>query len=252
MSYFRELPNISAVSLLRGRQRSDERVLVKNIYKRARLRADIDFAVTAFEFRMIKENERPDTIASSIYDDPELDWVILITNNIINIRDQWPLSNNDLHAYMLDKYGSEAALLEPHHYETREIRDKFNRTVLDKGRQVDEDFTFTYVTLDGSTVTTDKTNYDMIQTEKDEGGNFVYDEAYRKSWILISEKAAGPVSNFKYETLLNDGKRLIRTLKPEFVAGFVADMRNIMKYETSSQYINRTTKASYNPRESGV
>ncbi len=246
MSYFRELPNISAVSLLRGRQRSDERVLVKNIYKRARLRGDIDFAVTAFEFRMIKENERPDTIASAIYDDPELDWVILITNNIINIRDQWPLSNNDLHAYMLDKYGSEAALLEPHHYETREIRDKFNRTVLDKGRQVDEDYTFTYVTLDGSTVTTDKTTYDSIQADTD------YDDAYKKSWILIAEKAAGPVSNFKYETLQNDSKRLIRILKPEFVAGFVADMRNIMKYETSSQYINRTTKASYNPRESGV
>ena len=246
MSYFRELPNISAVSLLRGRQRSDERVLVKNIYKRARLRTDVDFAVTAFEFRMVKENERPDTIASAIYDDPELDWVILITNNIINIRDQWPLSNNDLHSYMLDKYGSEAALLEPHHYETREIRDKFNRTVLDKGRQVDEDFTFTYVTLDGSTVTTDKTTYDSVQADDS------YDDAYKKTWILISEKAAGPVSNFKYETLQNDGKRFIRILKPEFVAGFVADMRNIMKYETSSQYINRTTKAGYNPRETGV
>ena len=55
MSYFRELPNISAVSLLAGRQRSDERVLVKNIFKRAKLRTDIDYAVTAFEFRMIKD-----------------------------------------------------------------------------------------------------------------------------------------------------------------------------------------------------
>ncbi len=252
MSYFRELPDISAVSLLPGRQRSDERVLVKNIYKRAKLRTDIDYAVTAFEFRMIKEGDRPDTLAAEIYDDPELDWVILITNNIINIRNEWPLTNNELHNYMLDKYGSEAGILEPHHYETREIRDKFNRTVLDRGREVDEDFTFTYVALDGLNVTTDKTNYDNIQTEKDENGDYVYDEAYRKSWVLIADKAAGPISNFLYETRKNDAKRLIRILKPEFVAGFVADMRNIMKYETSSQYINRTTKASYNPRESGV
>ena len=147
---------------------------------------------------------------------------------------------------MLDKYGSEAALLEPHHYETKEIRDKFNRTVLDSGRQVDEDFTFTFVTLDGSTVTTDKTMYDGIQSDSE------YDDAYKKTWILLSEKAAGPVSNFRYETKRNDAKRIIRILKPEFVGGFVADMRNIMKYETSSQYINRTTKAAYNPRESGV
>ena len=246
MSYFRELPDISAVSLLPGRQRSDERVLVKNIYKRAKLRTDIDYAVTAFDFRLVKEGDRPDTIAAELYNDPELDWVILTTNNITNIRDQWPLSSNDLHSYMLDKYGSEAALLEPHHYETKEIRDKFNRTILDSGRQVDEDFTFSFVTLDGSTVTTDKTMYDGIQSDSE------YDDAYKKTWILLSEKAAGPVSNFRYETKRNDAKRIIRILKPEFVGGFVADMRNIMKYETSSQYINRTTKAAYNPRESGV
>ena len=246
MSYFRELPNISAVSLLPGRKRSDERVLVKNIFKRAKLRTDIDFAITAFDFRMIKEGDRPDTIAAVVYDDPELDWVILTTNNIINMRDQWPLSNNDLHSYMLNKYGSEAALMEPHHYETREIRDSFNRTVLDEGREVDEDYTFTYVTLNGSTVTTDKSTYDSIQADPD------YDDAYKKTWILLADKAAGPVSNFKYETLQNDRKRIIRILKPEFVGGFVSDMRNIMKYETSSQYINRTTKAAYNPRESGV
>ena len=246
MSYFKELPDISAVSLLPGRQRSDERVLVKNIFKRPKLRTDIDYAITAFDFRMIKEGDRPDTIAAAIYDDPELDWVVLITNNILNIRDQWPLSNNDLHKYMLDKYGSEEAILEPHHYETNEIRDRFNRTVLDAGRQVDEDYTFTYVNLDGNTITTDKTKYDSIQTDP------AYTDAYKKTWVLLSSKAAGPVSNFRYETLRNDAKRLIRILKPEFLGGFIADMRNIMKYETSSQYINRTTKAAYNPRESGV
>jgi len=246
MSYFRELPNISAVSLLAGRQRSDERVLVKNIFRRAKLRTDIDYAVTAFDFRMIKEGDRPDTIAAELYDDPELDWVILITNNIINIRDQWPLSNNDLHSYMLDKYGSEAALLEPHHYETKEIRDKFNRTVLDKGLQVDEDYAFTYVTLDGLNVTTDKIKYDSIQADDD------YSDAYKRTWVLLSDSASGPVSNFKFETQKNDAKRIIRILKPEFLSGFVADMRNIMKYETSSQYINRTTKAAYNPRDFGV
>ncbi len=246
MSYFRELPNISAVSLLPGRQRSDERVLVKNIYKRAKLRTDIDYAITAFDFRMIKEGDRPDTLAASIYGDPELDWVILITNNIINIRDQWPLSNNDLHNYMLDKYGSEAALLEPHHYETREIRDAFNRTVLQPGLEVDSDFTFTYATLQGNTVTTDKASYDAIQASTE------FDEAYKKTFVLLSTSAAGPVSNFKFETQQNDAKRLIRILKPDFLGGFISDMRNIMKYETSSQYINRTTKAGYNPRESGV
>ena len=220
MGYFRELPNISAVSLLPGRTRSDERVTVKNIFKRAKLRTDVDSAITAFDFRVIKENERPDTIANIVYGDPELDYIILITNNIIDVRSQWPLSNRDLYNYMLDKYGSDAALQEVHHYETIEVRDDNNRTVLEGGLIVDEDFTFEYTSLDGK----------LIQVTN----------------------PTGPVTNFTYETLQNDAKRVIRILKVEFVGAFVSDMRKMMKYETSSQYINRTTKAAYNPREFGV
>ena len=220
MSYFRELPNISAVSLLPGRTRSDERVTVKNIFKRAKLRTDVDSAITAFDFRVIKENERPDTIANNVYGDPELDYIILITNNIIDVRSQWPLSNRDLYNYMLDKYGSDAALQEVHHYETIEVRDDNNRTVLEGGLIVDEDFTFEYTSLDGR----------LIQVTN----------------------PTGPVTNFTYETLQNDAKRIIRILKVEFVGAFISDMRKMMKYETSSQYINRTTKAAYNPREFGV
>ena len=220
MGYFRELPNISAVSLLPGRTRSDERVIVKNIFKRAKLRTDVDAAISAYDFRVIKENERPDTIANNVYGDPELDYIILITNNIIDVRSQWPLSNRDLYNYMLDKYGSDAALQEVHHYETIEVRDDNNRTVLEGGLIVDEDFTFEYTSLDGK----------LIQVTN----------------------PTGPVTNFTYETLQNDAKRVIRILKVEFVGAFVSDMRKMMKYETSSQYINRTTKAAYNPREFGV
>ena len=219
MSYFRELPNISAVSQLPGRARNDERVLIKNLFKRVKLRTDIDKAITAYDFRVIKEGERPDIIANKVYDDPELDWVILVTNNITNIRDQWPLSNNDLHNYMIEKYGSEAALSDIHHYETIELRDEFNRTVLEPGLEVDADFTFTYTPLNGTQQT-------------------------------IS--AAGPVSNYTYETLENEAKRVIRILKPEFLGALLSDMRSIMKYNTSSQFLDRSTKVTYNPRESGV
>tara|TARA_R100000005_G_C4964609_1_gene179917 strand:- start:9 stop:671 length:663 start_codon:yes stop_codon:yes gene_type:complete len=220
MGYFRELPNVSAVSLLPGRTRNDQRVLVKNIFKRAKLRSDIDIATTAFDFRVIKEGQRPDTLAQDLYNDPELDWVILITNNIINVRNEWPLSNRDLHNYMLEKYGSEEALYQVHHYETFEVRDEQNRTVLESGLEVDEDFTLTYTSLGGQRV--------------------------------VVNNASGPVNNLDYENKVNDAKRIIRVLKPQFLSGFISDMRKMMKYETSSQYVDRTTKASYNPREFGV
>ena len=88
MSYFRELPNISAVSLLPSASRNDERMLVKNIYKRAKLRGDLDNIILAFDYRTIPDGYRPDNVANEIYEDPELDWVVLIVNNITNVRDQ--------------------------------------------------------------------------------------------------------------------------------------------------------------------
>ena len=127
MTYFRELPNISYVSLLPKQNRGDERIEVKNLFKRAKLRTDIDQSITAFDFYQIQDNERPDILAQRIYDDPELDWVILVTNNITSIRNQWPLSNNDLYTYCLDKYGSDANMMATHHFETQETKDKHGR-----------------------------------------------------------------------------------------------------------------------------
>lgn len=219
MAYFNELPNISTISLLKDKSRSDERILVKNIFRRAKLRTDVDRAITAYDFYVIKEGERPDILANKFYDDPELDWVILIVNNITSIRDEWPLSNNDLNTHMIDKYGSESALAEVHHYETREIRDQYNRTVLESGLEVDQNFVFSYTPIGG---------------------------------VTQDISAAGPVSNYEYERTVNDAKRIIRILKEEYVSALVSDMRSMMKYESSSQYLDRTTKETYNPKDFGI
>ena len=219
MSYFEELPNISYVSLLPNQNRSDERIQVKNIFKRAKLRTDIDQSVTAFDYYLIQDNERPDIIAERIYDSPELDWVILVTNNITSIRNQWPLSNNELNTYCLEKYVNDAGIMATHHYETKEIKDKYGRVVLEGKLIVDQNITFTYAKDDYSTST---------------------------------ETPAQSVSNYTYEQRLNEEKRKIRVLKPALLPAFITDFRNIMKYDKSSSYLSNSLISSYNPRESGV
>ena len=218
MAYFEELPDISYVSLLPKTGNNDERINVKNIFKRAKLRTDVDQAITGFEYYQIPENTRPDVVAQNIYGDPELDWVILIANNIMNVIDEWPLSNNDLYDYMLEKYGSVEKLNEINHWETTEIRDDFSRILLRSGLEVDKDFTFTY-SISNTTYTVNPTT---------------------------------AVTNEDYEIRKNESKRTIKLLKPQYLSTFIKDMRNIMKYQTSSQYINRTTKAAYNPNATGV
>ena len=218
MPYFRELPNISHASLLPNRSRNDERLIVKNIFRRAVMRGDIFGSITTFDYYNIQENMRPDTVARVIYNDPDLDWIVLITNNITNVRDQWPLSNNDLNEMMLDKYGSAEALENVHHYETTAILDDDNRTILPQGLEVDKDFQYSYYGI-SSTITTNP---------------------------------VVPITNYQYESIKNDEKRKIVLLKPTMVGVFVSDMKNMMKYKKTSSYINRNLKESYNPRISGV
>jgi hypothetical protein len=137
MPYFRELPNLEYISVFKERNFNNEYTLAKNLFKRPKLREDLAKVVTAFEYYQIIGNERPDQIAEKYYSNAELDWVILITNNITNYNEEWPLDNDSLYKYMLDKYGSEEELEQVHHYETVEYKDDLGRVLIQGGLQVD-------------------------------------------------------------------------------------------------------------------
>jgi hypothetical protein len=149
MPYFRELPNLKYASVFNERTGIDEYTLVKNIFRRPKVREDITNIITGFTYYQIKDNERPDQIAEKYYKDSGLDWVILLTNNITNINEQWPLDNDSLYKYLLDKYGSEEALYDVHHYETIEYKDEFGRVLIEGGLIVDT-FSSTEVTTNTS------------------------------------------------------------------------------------------------------
>ena len=219
MGYFKELPNLEYLSQLPDANSNETYITVKNLFKRAKLRTDIVNIITAFQYYQIKDNERPDVVASKIYDDSELDWVILITNNITNIRDQWPLSNQDLYYYMIDKYGSDENISGIHHYETTEVKDEYDRLVVPSGLQVDSNYSITYSKLNNT---------------------------------LVTVSPVKSVTNYEYETDINEKKRQISILKPEYLSVVITDLRNIMRYDISSQYVNQNTKKTYNPNLTGV
>ena len=137
MPYFRELPNLKYASVFNERTGIDEYTLVKNIFRRPKVREDFKNIITAFTYYQVNDNERPDQIAEKYYNNPQLDWVILLTNNITDYNNQWPLDNNSLRKYLLDKYGSEEALYDVHHYETVEYKDEFGRILIEGGLIVD-------------------------------------------------------------------------------------------------------------------
>ena len=214
MGFFRELPNIEYLSVLSDRDSSLDYIKVKNLFRRVKVRDDLKKYFTIFDRVTVKDGARPDQVADTTYGNAELDWVVLLTAGIINVNNEWPLSSYELYNYSLEKYG--ALLNATKHYETIEIRDQKNRLILPKGKIVDSDFSIP----NPNNPLTDLT------------GNA----------IRIG------VSYYEYETRLNEEKRQIDLLKPRYLDQFLNDMRKIMKYSRSSQYVSTRLIKTSNTR----
>jgi len=216
MSYFRELPNLEYESPFATRISNSSYVRAKNIFRRMKIRDDLQNIFTLFNKYEIREGARPDTIAEELYGKSDLDWVVLISANIINVRDQWPLSNKDLYDYTVSKYGLEN-INNVHHHETKEIKNSRGDIIITKGKVVDSDFSVTYL---------------------DTG----------ISDTPISTNVTTSISNYEYEVRENKKKETIYLLKPSYLQQFLNDMRTEMSYSESSQYINKSLIRTENTR----
>ena len=148
MGYFRELPNLLYQSFLPSKNSSLDYVEAKNLFRRTKLRDDLQNIFTLFDKYEIPDGYRPENVAEDYYGSDELDWVVLLTSNIVNVRDEWPLSSRDIYDYALNKYGDE--LNETRFYETKEIKDSKGRLILPEGKVVDSGFvpvSYTHLTL---------------------------------------------------------------------------------------------------------
>ena len=227
MGYFRELPNIEYLSPLSDRNSASEYIQAKNLFKRVKLRDDFYNSITNFQKYQITEGQRPDQVALELYGSPQLDWVVLISANIVNIRDQWPLSNKDIYTFVENAYGDE--MNNVRFYETIEVKDSKGRLIMPEKQVVDQNF---------------KSPRPATETA----------ESYVQFWdsgleqVVTKYNITRPVTNFEYEMRLNDEKRGIYVLRPSYLQQLLNDMRKEMRYAKSSQYVNPKTKKGDNIR----
>ena len=213
MSYFRELPNFQYQSPFIDSLSSTEYVTVKNIFRRMTLRDDLKGIFTVFNKYEIKEGDRPDTVAEEVYGKSDLDWVVLISAGIVNVRNEWPLSSRDLYNYVVEKYGL-AKKDFIHHYESKEIKDSQDRLIISEGNVVDSDFSITYF---------------------DNG-----------SYITKSEVKG--VTNYEFESKENIKKSNIFILRRIYLQQVLSDIKKEMTYGRSSQFINNNLIKTPNTR----
>ena len=212
-SYFRQLPNLDYPSLANDRNSAYDYQVVKNIFKRAVLRDDVFDEITAFTKYSVQGDERPDQVAYNFYNDSGLDWVVLATNNISHVRDEWPMGNQDFLTYLNAKYTAEE-LTNIHHYETKNRRDSSGTLIQPEGKTVPAGYTVNFL---------------------DNG-------------VLRSESSLTSFSFLEHETNLNDAKRDINILKVEYLGLFLENFADIMEYKPSTQFVSENLKRTENPR----
>ena len=223
-NYFRRLPNLDYPSLLKTRKSNLDFVQTKNLFRRAKVREDLFADFMQFDKYKIVGDERPDNVSSTVYGNDGYDWVILMANNIIDVYNEWPLTQIQLSQYLDNKYTPQE-LVSIHHHETREFRDRDNQLILPAGLVVDENWSMEYFS-----------------------GGQVRSTDTPSSTSNMSEKPVRSVTFLEFETRLNESKRNINVLKPDLLGLFLKDFDRIMRYDKSSQYVNRKLKKTENPR----
>jgi len=212
MGFFRELPDLNYQSPLSRRSSSDEYVKVKNLFRRVKLRDDLQSTFTAFDKYQIADGARPDLVAEELYGRADLDWVVIISAGIVNIRNDWPLSDRDIYRFSEEKYGIQN-LSSIKYYETTEVKDSQGRLIMPAGKVVDKTFTIP-----------------------------------NPSNALDTLNPVAGITNYEYEVIKNNKKRGIYILKKIYLQQFLNDMRKIMYYDKSSQYVNERLIRTENTR----
>lgn len=183
-------------------------VTAKNFFRRYRVNEDIFSYATLFNKYAIQDGERPDTLADKLYGSPFYDWIILLTNNMVNAQYDWPMTNYVLYKTLESEFEDPYGTI--HHYETDDIGP------YTEGTHVDETFYNS----------THKFNINGSIVKK--AGNTI----------------CRPVTIAEHYANENEKKREIYLLKPAYFRSFVDDFRrqNLYKKTNSSVFINQRLK----------
>ena len=217
MGYFNYIPDFNYVDRNPNAKLGDQ-VKVKNLFRRIKLREDIFQDSTVFEKYQIRGDDRPDNVANQFYGRPDYDWIVLVSNNIVNIQTEWPMPQNTFDSFILNKYGTYQNANAVRHYETREVKNTQGVVIVPAGQIVDKGYSYTY--------------YEEFQ------------QAFVDTGDITVE-----VTNYDYELKIEEAKRNISLLKRRYLPVILDDIEKEMKYKKgSSDYISGTLKSSDNIR----
>lgn len=166
-----------------------------------------------------KDGDKLDSIADRYYSDPNLYWVILVSNGILNPYFELPLLPSQFDKYLLKKYRDKAinAGMTAFKYVTEVYDEDFSyqKIVTIKDSNTGEIVSQDYFILD-------KTSYDEVI-------EYTSEFTSNKVKYLYKVEKNIPIPIYEWEYELNEKKRNIKILKKELINDAIFLYRNVVK-----------------------
>jgi len=193
---------------------------VTNIIARFGFESKLKENSSAFYKYSIQETDTPEIIAGKYYDSPERHWIVLLFNDIVDPQYDWPLQYKTFIDYVSSKYSSNS------------YADTANTSVSGLSWAMNVNNVQAYYkvitrTSGDGTVITEKIEVDANTWANVAASttNFVLQDGSKIVQTISKEKQ----SYYDYENELNESKRSIKLLKPEFVSAVEKEFKKVIR-----------------------
>lgn len=167
---------------------------------------------------VIEDSDRPDTIADLYYGDSYYDWIVLLSNKIVNLRNEWPLTAQQFGLAINSKYGSHAqAMSQIDHYKINTNIDPITAASFGALTQSAKKY-FTEVSGRNSEIVYGITRDDIKINSNSYAALDPVEQIY---WT--------PVNAYDAEYEVNETKRAIRLIDARYVQQLEKSLRQISK-----------------------
>jgi len=231
-------------------------IVAKDIIRRVALKSKFRENAFAYDSYDIKDGDRPDIVAEKFFGDSKLAWIILVTNEIHDIYEDWCLSERELKKVIERKYGGPGPWIvygtDTHYAGYRsyyypvylDMNAAIARDKVEGGAGGKHDHTFTeypnvtfYMpnAFSNHALTSAPTSGDFkLYTSNSSADGIHHYEKNQTSGdtkikvIVNNEVGATAITNKQYEEERNETKRQIKILRRELVQDFIEEFESLV------------------------
>ncbi len=205
-----------------GANNSTSLDIVTNIISRFAFEESLKENSSAFYPYDIKESDTPESIAYKIYGSSERHWIVLMFNDIIDPQYDWPLTYSQFTKYVDEKY---------------QAPQYANNTTSGAGLAWAQSISniqayYKIVKRTSKALTSDnKIITEKIQVDANTYANVsatTIEYTLQNGTKIVETVSKEATTYYEYEMQLNEDKRKIKLLKPEFASDVVKEFKDII------------------------